>query len=813
MRIALIAPSGVPFSIGGAEKTWRALHLHLVTGTRHAAEIIRLPSPERDFWSILQSYETWSKLDLNHFDMVISGKYPAWMVQHKRHVVWQLHCLRGLYDTYSHFRDLPRGYRAETPLLRSIVKHLQAGAGRRDSLADFFGMMRDLSANARDYPSDLFAFPGPFIRDIVHYLDSIGLARDQIAQYAAISETVKNRRDYRPANAETQVVMPPSDLTGLHFGAYEHLLIVSRLDPAKRIDLNIRAMLQARVDVPLKIVGTGPEEPHLRALAAGDPRIEFLGFVDDAELERLYADALAVVFTPWDEDFGIVAAEAMLSAKPVVTTPDSGGPTELVRSGRNGVIAADATPHSLARAIEEVCRSPLRAETMGRRGYFDARAITWSKVTRTLLNEPLAPVRRKVAAPATRRRRLLIANTFAFYPPRGGGQARHHHLLTRASRDFDITYVALVDADAERRSEWVTPTLREISIPKSAAHQAEESELSRSLDWTPVTDVAAPILCHHSPELMETLAEEARGVDLIGAFHPYLVGALQEVSDRPLWHDSANVEYALKRQLLPASPLGTDLALLTRQVEEIACRECSLLTACSEEDAQGLAELYDLEPGFIRIVENGVDVQAVRFAGGDERRRLRELLYTKLGETEERRKLAVFLASWHGPNLDGAKKLVELAPATPDVVYLLVGSAGSYFKGQGLPGNVLALGVVSESQKNLLLQACDFAVNPMPYGSGTNVKMLEYFAAGAPVLTTPAGARGLAGAEPGRHYLSASFDGFEAGVRAMLALNAAQRTSMAVAARELVERSYDWSVIYERLRESLPSDILPRKRL
>lgn len=807
MRIALIAPSGVPFSIGGAEKTWRALHLELVTGTTHAVEMIRLPSPEQDFWSILRSYETWSRLDLSHFDMVISGKYPAWMVQHPRHVVWQLHCLRGLYDTYP--KDAPQAYPSRDPLLRNVAEHLEVYRGKPESLPDFFALMRDLRGQETALPPELFTFPGPLIRDIVNYLDSIGLARERIYRYAAISETVRRRRAYRPNGVEVRVAMPPTDLTNLRRGEGKHLLMVSRLDPAKRIGLCVQAMRLARTDIPLKIVGTGPEEAHLRQLAQGDPRIEFLGFVDDGQLEQLYADALAVIFTPFDEDFGIIAAEAMLAGKPVVTSIDSGGPTELIRPGLNGVVAEQASPEALARAIEDICRSGRRAEIMGRRGYFDARSITWNKVVRTLLDEPLPRKRIRVRAPAGRRRKLLVANTFAFYPPLGGGQARHHHLLTRASQDLDITYVALVGADRPTRVEWVTPTLQEISIPKSAAHDQEENALSRALDWAPVTDVAAPILCHLTPDFMDTLAEEARSADLLGAFHPYLAGALQEVSDRPLWHDSANVEFLLKRDLLPSSPQGADLVLLTRQVEEIACRDSSLLTACSEDDAVRLAELYDICPGSIRLVENGVDAKTVAFADLPQRAALRARLFEKLGHTATPScRLALFLASWHGPNLDGAKQLMAIAGQTPEVIYVLVGSAGQYFKDKVTPPNVLLLGVVSETQKNLLLQACDFAVNPMPYGSGTNVKMLEYFAAGAPVLSTAAGARGLAGAIPGRDYLLCDFNDFANGVAEMLELREVALREMAHSARRLVEQRYDWDAIYQRLRASLPEDIL-----
>ena len=100
MNIALVAPSPVPLVIGGAENLWWGLLEHLNRHTEHHADLIKLPTPERDFWEIVDSYRRWAELDVTGYDLVISGKYPAWMVAHPRQVVYLLHPLRGLYDTY-----------------------------------------------------------------------------------------------------------------------------------------------------------------------------------------------------------------------------------------------------------------------------------------------------------------------------------------------------------------------------------------------------------------------------------------------------------------------------------------------------------------------------------------------------------------------------------------------------------------------------------------------------------------------------------------------------------------------------------------
>jgi glycosyltransferase involved in cell wall biosynthesis len=88
--------------------------------------------------------------------------------------------------------------------------------------------------------------------------------------------------------------------------------------------------------VKLLVAGDGTQRQHAERLAAerglGD-RVAFLGTVDDDALIELYAGAAAVLYPPFDEDFGYVTLEAFLSRKPVVTATDSGGPLEFVEEG------------------------------------------------------------------------------------------------------------------------------------------------------------------------------------------------------------------------------------------------------------------------------------------------------------------------------------------------------------------------------------------------------------------------------------------------------------------------------------------------
>jgi glycosyltransferase involved in cell wall biosynthesis len=382
MDIAIVAPCPVPYQRGGAENLWRGLQDHLNEATPHQAEIIKLPSREFSFFELVDSYRRFSELDLSGFDLVVSSKYPAWMVRHPNHVVYMLHRLRGLYDAYESF-GLSREVTDPPNPVRELLALLDDGTGRPDSELELYARVEALRPLAEARP-ELFAFPGPLIRRVVHFLDAIGLAPERVRRYGAIARTVAERHGTFPEGVPVFVAHPPSELATLPPRRGSYLFTASRLDGPKRIELLIRAMAHASPRVRLRIAGTGPEAGRLREAAGGDPRVELLGRVPSAELARLYAGARAVAFVPLQEDFGLIALEGMRAGKPVLTCIDSGGATELVVHGENGLVVAPE-PEALGQAMTELHRDGRAARRMGRAGRRRAAQVTWTHVVDHLL--------------------------------------------------------------------------------------------------------------------------------------------------------------------------------------------------------------------------------------------------------------------------------------------------------------------------------------------------------------------------------------------------------------------------------------------
>jgi glycosyltransferase involved in cell wall biosynthesis len=98
----------------------------------------------------------------------------------------------------------------------------------------------------------------------------------------------------------------------------------------------------------------------------------------------LYKGALAVVYAPYDEDFGYVTLEAFLASKPVITTTDAGGPLEFVEDEVNGFICVPEA-EAVAASINRLAGDRTRAKALGLAGLERARGITWEHVVEKLV--------------------------------------------------------------------------------------------------------------------------------------------------------------------------------------------------------------------------------------------------------------------------------------------------------------------------------------------------------------------------------------------------------------------------------------------
>lgn len=126
------------------------------------------------------------------------------------------------------------------------------------------------------------------------------------------------RRIFKVYRREASVIYPNVDVDKftLQTEKQDYYLTASRLVPYKKIVL-IAEAFASMPDKKLKIVGTGPDQKKITDLVATAANIEYLGFVEDAELVNLMQNAKAFVFAA-EEDFGIIPVEAQACGTPVI---------------------------------------------------------------------------------------------------------------------------------------------------------------------------------------------------------------------------------------------------------------------------------------------------------------------------------------------------------------------------------------------------------------------------------------------------------------------------------------------------------------
>jgi glycosyltransferase involved in cell wall biosynthesis len=205
------------------------------------------------------------------------------------------------------------------------------------------------------YYTEQFSFPAiirklvtPLLMNYIRVYDYYGT--NGVDTFLANSKFVARRlrKYYRRDSA---VLNPPVEVNRFQVASEKDLgsyfLMVGRMMKYKRMDLVIEAFNELKL--PLRIVGRGMELARLKKIAG--PTIEFLGRVSDQELRKIYSRAQAFIF-PQEEDFGIVAIEALASGRPLIAYR-AGDIPEHVVEGKSGVFFDYQTKEAIMEAVKK----------------------------------------------------------------------------------------------------------------------------------------------------------------------------------------------------------------------------------------------------------------------------------------------------------------------------------------------------------------------------------------------------------------------------------------------------------------------------
>lgn len=185
----------------------------------------------------------------------------------------------------------------------------------------------------------------PFAMNYIRLWDRISI--DRVDKIIANSNFVA-KRIKKYYKKDCLVINPPVAVNNFYISEKpkKYYLMVGRLIAYKRHDIAIEAF--NKLGLPLKIIGRGPEYKKLKKMAL--PNVEFLGRVSDEELPRYYANCKAFIF-PQEEDFGIVAIEAMASGRPLIAYK-SGDIVEHMEEGKTGEFFSEQTSKAIIECVK-----------------------------------------------------------------------------------------------------------------------------------------------------------------------------------------------------------------------------------------------------------------------------------------------------------------------------------------------------------------------------------------------------------------------------------------------------------------------------
>jgi glycosyltransferase involved in cell wall biosynthesis len=342
MRICIVYDCLYPYTVGGAERWYRALAERLAAAGHEVSYLTlrQWPRPERP--------------ELPGVDVVAVGPPMALYTGSRRRVgpplVFGLGVLAHL---IRHGRRYDAVHTASFPYFSLLAAAAARPLGRYGLFVDWHELW------TREYWRDyLGRFGG-----------SVGWRVQRrcvrVRQRAFCFSRLHERR-LREEGFRGQVTV----LEGEYAGALDPaepltaeplVVFAGRHIPEKRVPAVVAAVAEARKSLPdlrAKIFGDGPDRPavlrEIDELGVGDA-VEAPGFVPAGEVEESLRKALCLLLPSRREGYGLVVVEASAAGTPsiVVCDPDNAA-TELIAEGENGYVVPSAAPEDLASAIVRV---------------------------------------------------------------------------------------------------------------------------------------------------------------------------------------------------------------------------------------------------------------------------------------------------------------------------------------------------------------------------------------------------------------------------------------------------------------------------
>lgn len=332
LRIAIFEPSRI-FPPGGKNMDGISDHLaenHDVTvftqklipgGATFSNSKIKFLKPSSRFLAPFAFLK--KSINENDFDLIVSGCFPAPLV------------------TLNNLTNTPSIYISHAP-------------------PRFFYDLKEHNLRNSNWKGKLMIHTKNILFKKLDYL-----AIQKITRILGVSSEIQ-RRIKKYYNRESIIFPAGVNPEKYTRGRYDnYVLSVCRLVSAKRPEIIVKSMEHVKnKNIKLIMAGSGDLEPEIRELAKNNPNIIVKGYVSNEELKDLYANCLATIYVPINEDLGYAPQEAGVSGKATIGA-NEGGLQETVVHGETGFLLDEVTPENIAEKIDFYVDNPEMAREMG----------------------------------------------------------------------------------------------------------------------------------------------------------------------------------------------------------------------------------------------------------------------------------------------------------------------------------------------------------------------------------------------------------------------------------------------------------------
>jgi len=377
--------------------------------------------------------------------------------------------------------------------------------------------------------------------------------------------------------------------------------------------------------------------------------------------------------------------------------------------------------------------------------------------------------------------KIIDLSPYWVCPPNGGGPIRIYNLNKEISKEFEVVQVSFrARMTSEKNLRGNTLKIND----NYSEYQFFNIPVMLSSYILYKLNLPYDIFQSSILNKFKYSNEKEFDADIVQIEHPWLFDfAYKQFNEKPIIFTAHNVEYVLIEDLIQKkAPFFKNILPKVKELEKRALEKSDLIFTVSYDDLKIFNKSFKIEKEKMRVIPNGVDCSKYEITTQNERNNFKRKLGLPL------KKIVLFIGSDHYPNKEAITFIKKFSEVNKDIAFLIVGAAGRNMENTR---NVFFTGYVDNLKQ--YIKASDIAINPLVSGSGTNLKMLEYLAAGLPTITTQIGNRGL-DLRDKKEVIVSDLDRFPECINQVVG-DQEQYQKLSINGRERVEEKYDWKVI------------------